>query len=310
MANIVDQKWIKDGAGGRMDEDGIIIFNESTIITFNEVVTDTPDAIASGGFQQGQEHRDNFNLTLSGAIEANPVDESNGSEWRFDLEYTTSAFGQSNTFGNSPPRATVKIGTWTYNQIVESDKENNQALANSAGDPYDPMPEEIIANPVLMITMRQNSAKISRVEDIGSVNDSSISIAGISFPKHTAMLAAYESDPVYDEEGYITFYNTYTIKANFKTSKDGDVIGWKLEMLSQGFNQIVDGIHGEIRVQSPKDPEADPVKYEWVPVAQPQMLDENGKATTDPAAADYKTYLVHNETSFSSFGLPSNFPVG
>ena len=313
MANIVEQKWIKDGAGGRMDEDGVITFNESTIITFSEVVTDTPDAIASAGFNQGQEHRDNFNLTLSGAIEANPLDEGNGLIWRFDLEYNTAGFGQSNTFGNSPPRATVKIGTWTYNQVVESDKESNEALVNSAGDPYDPMPEEIIANPVLMITLNQSSAKIDRVEKIGSVNGSQVRICGITFPAHTAMLAAYESDPVRDEEGYLTFYNTYTIKGNFKVSKSGDVIGWKIELLSQGFNEIVNGKHQGIQIeeQTNKGNEGnDGPKYEWVPVAQPQMLDSSGQSTTDPSDADYKTYLVHNEESFSAFGLPTNFPIG
>lgn len=313
MANIIEQKWIKDGAGGGMDEEGVITFNESTIITFNEVVENTPDAIASAGFSQGQEHRNNFNLTLTGSIEAAPLDETNGRTWRFDLTYDTSGFGQSNTIGNSAPKATIKVGTWTYNQIVEADKDSGDALVNSAGDPYDPMPEEIIANPVLMITLRQNSAKINNVEKIGSINSSQVRICGIRFPTHTAMLAAYESDPVRDEEGYLTFYNTYTIKGNFKAGKSGDIIGWALEILSQGFNQIIDGKHQGIQIeeQTNKGNEGDDgPKFAWVPVAQPQMLDSQGKATTNPGDADYKTYIVHNTESFSSFGLPSSFPIG
>ncbi len=312
MANIVEQTWIKDGAGGRMDDDGIITFNESTIIKFDEVVTDTQDAIRSANFQQGQEHRDNFNLTLTGSIEANPLDETNGEVWRFDLEYNTASFGLANVTGNTEPRAEIEIGTWTYSQIVESDKATGAAIANSAGDPFDPMPEEIIAQPVLRVTLRQSSAKIDRVEKIGSINDSEVRIAGINFPQYTAMLAAYESKPVRDEEGYLTFYNTYTIKGNFKVSKAGDVIGWQLELLSSGFNEIRNSKYQAIQVeeQTNKGNEGnDGPKYAWVPIAQPAMLDDNGQATTDPANANYKTFLVHNTANFSSFSLPSNFPV-
>ena len=312
MANIVEQTWIKDGAGGRMDDDGIITFNESTIIKFDEVVTDTQEAINSAGFQQGEEHRDNFNLSLTGAIEANPLDETNGGVWRFDLEYSTASFGLGNVRGNPNPRAEIEIGTWTYSQIVESDKDTGKAIANTAGDPFDPMPEEIIAQPVIRVTLKQGSAKIDRVEKIGSINDSQIRIAGINFPQYTAMLAAYESKPIRDEGGFLSFNNTYTIKGNFKVGKSGSIIGWQLELLNTGFNEIVNGKYQGIQVeeQTNKGNEGnDGPKYAWVPIAQPAMLDGNGKSTTDPSIASYTKFLVHKKANFSSFGLPSNFPV-
>ena len=309
MATLLDLKWIKDGASGRMDEDGIITFNESAIATFNEVVNNSPDAIAVAGFQQGQEHRDNVNLVISGAIDAEPLDVSNGTQWRFDIEYTTSGFGQSNTTGNAENRATVKFGTWTYTQVVETDKSTGEAIVNTAGDPFDPMPEEVIASPIVTVTLRQNSPNIQRINDIGSVNDAQVTIAGISFPANTAMLANYEPEPFTDEEGFTTFFNTYTIKGCFKVNKDNRIIGWTLELLSQGFNQINDeGERAEIKIRTAKDEEDLSKGYDYVPIAQPAMLTDAGKPTTSPSAAAYQEFQIHRSTNFSSFRLPTSFP--
>ncbi|MCP4989040.1 MAG: hypothetical protein GY928_24175, partial [Colwellia sp.] len=157
--------------------------------------------------------------------------------------------------------------------------------------------------------LKQSSAKIDRVEKIGSINDSQIRIAGINFPQYTAMLAAYESKPLRDEDGFLSFNNTYTIKGNFKVGKSGSIIGWQLELLNTGFNEKRNGKYQAITIEEAIDPSADPVKYQRVPIAQPAMLDDNGQSTTDPSSASYTKFLVHNKANFSSFGLPSNFPV-
>ncbi len=304
MATIVDQVWLKDGLSTRMDA-GIITHNESTIIEFSQVVSTGPEAIRDSGFQEGQEHRDNFDLFLNGSIDAEVLDETNGTTWRFDLEYTTDGFNLSNSPGTQQ-RAFIEIGTWTKNIVVESDKETNTPILNSAGDPFDPAPEEIIAAPVLRVTLIQGSANIKRVEDIGSINKAKVKIAGIEFPKYCAMLADYNAAPSYDEDGNVTFRNTYTIKGNFKVNRDGDLIGFKMEQLNQGFNQMKDGVKQAITIKEPKDPEADPIKYNNVPISQPQLLDENGEAT---GTESYSEFVVHKTVSFSSFKLPTNFPV-
>jgi hypothetical protein len=128
------------------------------------------------------------------------------------------------------------------------------------------------------------------------------------------MLAAYESKPIRDEEGFLSFNNTYTIKGNFKVGKSGSIIGWQLELLSTellstGFNEKRNGKYQAITIEEAIDPSANPVKYQRVPIAQPAMLDDSGQSTTDPSSASYKKFLVHNKANFSSFGLPSNFPV-
>lgn len=297
MADIIDQDWLLDGLSTRRDEDGIITHNESTIIKFDETVSTGPEAILSSGFKEGQEHRNDFNLFLNGSIEANPEESNNGTVWRFDLQYTTSGFNLP-TPGGPNERAIIEFGEWTYTKVVESDKKTHKPIVNTAGDLYDPLPEEIIFNPVIMVTLRQNSAKIDRILEIGSINDSDISIAGVPIPAHCAQLAGYRPVPSYDEEGYLTFLNTYTIKLNFSVNHDGERIGFKIESISAGFNQKVDGELEPITIE-----DEDGTK---IPVATPQMLDESGALTTTPF---YETWTVNKETSFSSFGLPSSYPV-
>jgi hypothetical protein len=309
MATVVEEKWLKDGATGSMSVDGVITWNESVIVTFSEVIDNTPDAISTAGYLQGQEHRNNANLTLVGDINLTPLDESNATQWRFDLVYDTSGQGFSVEPGN--PRAIVDTGTWTSSQIVEFDTRNGNPIVNTAGDPFDPMPEEVIANPIIRVTLRQNSANMDRINDIGSVNESEIKIAGVTFPQYTAMLSDYSSQPNRDDEGFVTFNNTYTIKGKFKTGKDGSQIGWLLEILSQGFNEIRDGVRQGIRIREQTnidDEGEDGPEYEYVPVAQPQLLDENGKATVNESEAVYQQFLPYKAISFSSFRLPTNYP--
>jgi hypothetical protein len=302
MAEILEQYFTKEDLGGGRGEDGIITHLEKSIIVFDEVVPDTQQALLDSGFEAGQRHRDNDFLYLNGSVDANPHPNGNGTIWLFNLEYTTKAFNSPNTTDPESQRPEIKFNSWTYNTIVESDKETNQAILNTAGDPYDPQPEETITCPVVKITLRENSPKIERFEDVGSINQSQISIAGITFPKYCAMFARYETEPSVDEAGFTTHLNTYTIYGNYKTNKSGDKIGFKLELLSQGFNEIKEGEKAEIKVAGGFDENNNPIDPQ--PVAQPQMLDESGAVTTEPF---YQEFVVHNLIDFSRLGLPSSY---
>tara|TARA_R110002020_G_scaffold125388_5_gene282609 strand:+ start:896 stop:1822 length:927 start_codon:yes stop_codon:yes gene_type:complete len=307
MAIIVDQYWIKDGLDTDMDESGLITHRESTIIRYDEVVLDGPDAMASSGFEIGQVHRNNANLFLNGNIQASPMDEDTGAVWRYDLTYTTNGFNLTIS-GEGSNRVEVRTGSWTYNAVVEVDKETKKAILNPAGDPYDPMPEEPIFCPVLIITKRENSAKINMLENVGSINRSKIKIAGVTFPKYCAQFSDYSSTPVFDDEGFTTFLNTYTIRGLFKKNVSGDVIGFKQELLARGFNKKKNGKSEGITVQVQTDPnETDPskIKYTPVPVSEPQMLTEEGEL----GGPFYQEFVVHDLFSFSSLRLPSSYPV-
>ena len=306
MANIIEQYWLKDGLDTEMDDSGLITHRESCIIKYDEIVTTGPEAISSSGFEIGQEHRSNINLFLNEGIQANPIGEDTGAVWRYDLVYTTNGFNIS-IDGEDNNRVEVNTGSWTYSAVVEVDKETGDPIETPAGDPYDPMPEDIIAAPILIITKRENSARIDNLENVGSINRSGIRIAGLNLPKYCAMLADYQSNPVIDDRGNLTFRNTYTIKGLYKKNKSGQVIGFKQEVLARGFNEInSEGVKTEIIVKTPKDSDDLSQGYDDVPTAEPLKLSSTGSVTDTPY---YQEFVIHDLYDFSNFNLPSSYPI-
>ncbi len=161
---------------------------------------------------------------------------------------------------------------------------------------------------MLTITIRENSARMDRLEEIGKINNSSITIAGLTFPKYCAMFFNYSSEPFQDELGYWTFLNTFQIRGKFKEAQtDGKgIIGFQLEQLASGFNRRDDEApNGKVEIKV-ADPEFPTDRTKDVPVATPQMLDANGDLTTTPY---YEYFVVNDLTDFGKFNLPSSYPI-
>ena len=302
---VVNKYWVKDGLDGSYEPAGAEQ-TQSVIVTFSAVVTNILDAIRYSGFNQGQVHPDKQSLTISGSINAAIHDEDNAKVWVFDLTYTTLPLDDNQAEEDENYIPDVDIDTWTYQVVVDRDKETDAALLNTAGDPYDPLPIDVISSPKITVTVKEYSAHINRVPLIGSINNAAFTLCGIAVPKYCAMFEGYKPRPYRDSEENLLFKNTFIIKLKFFKSKTGEQIGFKRESLQAGFNQIIEGEPAEIKVRSVIDPDAVPLKYTYEPVATPQMLDVDGVLTTTP-------YYVENVTfdlvSFAQFSLPTAYPV-
>jgi hypothetical protein len=311
MANIVNTYWLKEGIDGGQNADGIITQSENCRLVFDEVITTIPEAIAASGFRAGQVHRTSDFMFLGGEIGATVDSDSNGLSWVFDLNYTTVSY-ESNSNDPVTYRPKVSISKWTYSRTVDFDKLTDLPIELPTGEKYDPPLMEQISAPIIHVTVRENSANISRIADIGSINNAAISICGIDIPAYCGMFDDYTTEPHWDEEGYLTFLNTYAIKCKFLKSKTGVKIGFMVEALAASFNQKVNGELLEITVKSittAADPGATPPVEEvseQVPVATPQKIDENGELTD---TAYYQYWVPQDLISFSGFGLPSSYPV-
>ncbi len=311
MASITNTYWLKDGIAGSKDANGVITQNESCRLVFDEVVTTVSEAITFSGFRSGQVHRTSGHMFLNNEISATVDSDSNGSSWVFDLSYSTRSY-ESNSNDPVVYRPKVSISKWTYTRTVDFDKLTDLPIELPTGEKYDPPLMEQISAPIIHVTVRENSSNISRIADIGSINNAAISICGIDIPAYCGMFDDYTTEPSYDEEGYLTFLNTYAIKCKFLKSKTGVKIGFMVEALAASFNQKVNGELLEITVKSittAADPGADPPVTEvseQVPVATPQMIDENGELTD---TAYYQYWVPQDLISFSGFGLPSSYPV-
>ena len=301
MATITNTYWLLPGLSGKK-QSGVVTQEESVIITFDSVIDNVDDAIRESGLKPGSFHRNINTLILQDGISAEPV--SNGSEWRFDLSYSTRSFGSNEAAEDDEfyvPK--VSFGKWTYTRVVDKDKVSGDAIVNTAGDPYDPLPIETISSPTISVTVKENSPNLNRIFDIGAINSQQFRLCGLTIPKYCAMLDDFQPEPYQEGEDVLSFLNTYTFKLKFFKNTSGSQIGFKLETLSAGYNQIVSTKKVEIRVKDPDSPD-DSTKDQ--PIATPQMLDVDGAVTTTPY---YQEWVVHDVVNFSVFGLPTNYPV-
>jgi len=302
MANVSNTKWLKDGLGGSQDDSGVITHSESVIIVFDDFVTDMVQAISDSGFRGGQVHRSNDFLILQSNVTASVHEDDNAKVWLFELEYSTRGFNES-AQDDETYRPSVDIGRWSYPRTVTRDKVTGLPILLPTGEPYESAFIEQISAPILSITIKEYSANVDRIAMIGSVNSTQIRIAGITCPKYCAMLDDYIPKPHYDEEGFLTFENTFKIKLKFFKNKSGTEIGFKLESLAASFNQSVAGQLEAIKVA---DPQAPTDRSKDILAATPQMVDAVGAVTSTPY---YQEWMPFDSVSFSQFGLPSNYTV-
>jgi len=308
MAQVVNTFFLKEGLSGETSGTGSTI-NESVIIVFDTVVNNPLTAISSSGFKKGQQHRSGKLLFLTGGIGADVHQDDTGKTWIFDLSYKTRA--DSESADNEDPntgtyRPEVKLGKWTYTRVVDRDKVTGDLVANTAGDIYDPLPIETISAPTISITVQEYSANMGRLQDLGSINSDAIELAGVEAPKYCAMFDDYQTIPRWDNEGNLTFRNTFTFKLKYFKNQAGDLIGFTLEAASQGFNsKDLTAPNGLVEIKV-ADPESPTDRAKDVPVATPQLLDENGLVTSTPF---YQEFIVQDVIDFTGFGLPTSYPV-
>ena len=303
---VIEKDFLKADLGGSYEAAGAEQ-TQSVNVTFSDIVTNILDAKRISGFKQGQRHPDKETLRISGAINCAIHDDDNAKVWVFDLTYTTLPLDDNQAEDDADYIPEIKPGKWTYQVVVDRDKETGEALLNTAGDPYDPLPIDNVSAPLFNITVREYSDHIDRILLIGSINNAAFTLCGVPVPKYCAMLDDYDPTPYYDDDDNLTFKNRFTIKLKFFKNKAGEQIGFKRESLQAGFNQINgDGVHAEITVKSPVDPDDLSKGYTLEPVATPQMLDANGAVTTTPFYVENVTFDL---TNFGQFSLPTAYPV-
>lgn len=311
MAQVVSIDYLKDVSGTRSGD--TITQTETAIIVFDSVVETYSDASVSSGFKKGQQHRSGKLLFLNDDFDASVHPDSNATTWIFELTYSNLNVGSSS---NSDPntgtyRPEVVLGKWTYTRVVDRDKVTGDLVANTAGDPYDPLPIETISSSTVSVTIQEFSPNMERLEDVGSINVAAATIAGIPIPKYCGMFDDYKTQPFWDEEGYLTFRNTFTFKLKYFKNKAGDQIGFTLESASNGFN-FIDLANGnqltEIQVADPNFPTD---RKKDVPTAQPLPLDIAGQSPVQGGYAGpaYQEFVVNDLIDFTTFGLPTAYPV-
>lgn len=183
--------------------------------------------------------------------------------------------------------------------VSDADDETGAALLNSAGDAFDSVPQKVCYG--AEITYRSKTSTFpAAYEKTGYINNADVTLCGVDFPKHTAMLRVEVEDSG-DEFGK-RYQVTYTVSRRVNVVRipsgcgyEEKDIGWDVAFAQCGFQYLDD--EGEKRKFTV---EADDGTVHEV--SSPQPLDENGKPS-DVAAV--RVIRVYPECAFGSIGIPS-----
>lgn len=195
---------------------------------------------------------------------------------------------------------------------ITSDLYEDGPLVNSAGDPFDSVPQKTCFAPE--ITLETDSATFpAAYARSGFVNSEPITICGVKFGRNCALLRVIVASSGNEAR---PFHVTYTVTGRINcipansvptwlntgasTEATGD-IGWNEALVQCGFNCMTgseaEGGGDKVKITI-TDAEGN-VREPSVPMP----LDENGRLADAPAI---RVIRVYPETSFSAFGFPAS----
>jgi len=239
----------------------------------------------------------------------------------FTVDYGYSD-GSLNTNSGSPltepPRVSFATAKYqvpferSYNSI--KNREPDTAVLNSAKVPFDPPAVKEKTNTIVTIQYNKTTFHGSWIQQYtDTINNSSVSVAGISIPKYQGRINEIGASNNYDENG-----NEYwTISVSIEISSEPFV----RKILDQGMMALndkgtLDAIYIETdatnktsTIKMKSDIDADIISgtnktKSAEPVSEPQRLDGEGKLLAQSATSIYMSHAAHGGSSWSTLSVP------
>ena len=213
-------------------------------------------------------------------------------------QYTTEA-----SESNRPPRgqAIESIG-WKSGFVSRDmlkDAATGKALLNTAGQPFDSVPQVDVPSPVFTKVVKTRARMDGWPSHVGKVNGSGMTVGGVSCAAHALRCVQLDCDRLWGDE--FGFMYKYTIglqlmqnKVCLEGGESETDIGWDLAIVSAGTMELKDGadIATPVKVVSAETGKE-------VFVTNPVLLDKDGKAMLERGAKPYAIrYQPYEETSF------------
>lgn len=213
-----------------------------------------------------------------------------GMFWRVNVEYEEPTRDTPNP---NPLNDPVQI-EWTDYSIIEALTEDRDGtkILNSAGDPFDPPPEQEVSYPEVLIVRNVSLAAWSptRARDFRkSVNSDWVTIAGITLAANVGRIMRFDGRLA--ERNNVEYY-TETISIAFAVTAQG-VGTWDRSFLNHGLYQLTGGT--KVRIQ---DDQGNDVVAPW-------RLDAAGARLATGGAATVETFSTYKEQDFRDLSLPT-----
>lgn len=172
--------------------------------------------------------------------------------WRATVTY---APGSRTSSGQGEPTETYYNKNWGFRTVqmdLVQDVNDGRAVVNSAGEPFDSVPQREVFVPVVSFSVISSQSPDNYNGYNGSVNDEVVTVLGVEFAAHAGRLSfnareVSEAGGVSKYEYNVTIEGAYTLYSE-TAPRDGSApeepidVGWDVTALDCGYNEKVDGV--------------------------------------------------------------------
>ena len=207
------------------------------------------------------------------------------------IEVSYSVWNTSMSEANKPMRgASIEALGWRSGSISRDLVKNlatDEVVLNSAGQPFDSVPQVDIPSPVFTKAVKTAARKADWLACYGCINAASVTIGGVEAPAHGYRCVQADEEKLFNDDfGYLYKYTlgfqrmTNEVKVA-GASKVTD-IGWDLAIVDTGTQQLVDGDEALAPITT-----VDKETGNTVTVTSPVLLDGHGKPQLAAPATPY-----------------------
>ena len=278
-------------------DDGTTSINIKYIGEFDAPLADSFEADDLAGFFKGAALAGGSGLSLQSWT---TTETDNKLTWLFDNTYKSATF--DDTGGGGPGGGgvdnSIGIEPFSWSETRET------IVKNTAGDPMFPAIQDNEYWPGIKIIWNDAVLDFANYNIGGAVNNTQITVAGITIPPYCAKAGALEYRKVLN--GTTTSWQKILpIYLCFKKARGAgaghainDVIGFRKEVVNNGFRKLVAGVPENI------------IGDDGQELTQPVRLNAAGTDKLTPVQPDHTILVDPAELDdFSDFDLPSATPT-
>ena len=209
----------------------------------------------------------------------------------------TATYSDERTLSETDPSNDEIKVSWaaeSYEEVILYDVVTNEAILNTANDPFSEPPTREATHLVATISANVTSVPTWILSYQDAINSDAITIGGLSIGIGKAKMQNLSIGQSQLRNGVVF----YPLSFQIKIKNDG----WKFEPLSTGFSQLIplyaEGFEGVVFEEK-----VDCVnKADQKPVSEPALLDADGKQihSDDPADGHFMEFDIYPSLAFSS----------